>query len=114
MTRCAVTEAAWQQTVLDGAHACGWRSMHVRRSQGRRAGQPAWQTTTSCAGWPDLILWRPGELLAVELKSNRGTLTRDQQAVLGSLERAGVETHVWRPRDWDRVRARLARQERAP
>ena len=50
--------------------------MTVRPSVGRRGGRPAWQTTTSIAGWPDLAcLWRPGQLLLVELKTDRGRLS---------------------------------------
>lgn len=105
-----MSEAQWQQLVLDVAHINGFRSMHVRRSVGRRRGEQAWQTATSCDGWPDLILWRPGELLAVELKSDTGRLTQVQADVLYSLAVAGADTDVWRPRDWPYVQQRLRRR----
>ena len=39
-------------------------------------------------------------ILAVELKSAKGVLTPEQRAWLERLRRAGVETRIWRPRDW--------------
>lgn len=78
--------------------------MHVRRSVVREG---RWATATSTAGWPDLVLWRPGSLLFVEVKTDVGRVTSDQRAVLDSLAAAGAEVHVWRPRDFDDVETRL-------
>ena len=102
-----MTEAEWQEQVVDLARICGWRTMHVRRSigKGRR-----WTTSTSVVGWPDLVLWRPGRIVAAELKSNTGQVTEDQAAVLASLEAAGMETYVWRPGDLDEVASVLGRR----
>lgn len=102
----AVAEADFQRTVVDLAALFGWEAMHVRRSvvRGQR-----WATATSVPGWPDLTLWRPGELLFAELKADRGRVTDDQQRVLDSLAAAGQEVHVWRPRDWPALEARLRR-----
>lgn len=101
------TEASFQAQVVDLAHLCGWRTMHVRRTVGRRNGRPAWQTATSIDGWPDLCLWRPGWFLAVELKTDRGRLTAAQAEVLASLRDAGVDVRVWRPADWPDIEATL-------
>ena len=100
----ASSETGWQHTVIETAELYGWAHMHVRKMPDGKGG---WLTPTSCAGWPDLLFWRE-RLLAVELKTNTGRLTPDQSAVLASLDAAGVETHVWRPRDWDDVTAALS------
>lgn len=102
-----ITEAQFQAQVLQLAHLCGWRSMTVRPSVGRRGGRPAWQTTTSIAGWPDACLWRPGQLLLVELKTDRGRLSPAQREVIGSLRDAGVDVRVWRPVDWPEIETTL-------
>ncbi|HEY0891272.1 MAG TPA: VRR-NUC domain-containing protein [Nocardioides sp.] len=99
-----MTEAEWQRQVLALAERHGWRSMHVRRSQAR-AGR--WSTTTSVAGWPDLLLWRPGRVVAAELKAENGALSLAQRAVLDELAEAGLEVHVWKPSDLDEVLAVL-------
>lgn len=100
-----MTEAEWQRQVLDLAALHGWRAMHVRRSQAR-AGR--WSTTTSVVGWPDLLLWRPGRVVAAELKAEGGRLSLEQRAVLDELAEAGLEVHVWRPSDLDEVVAVLS------
>jgi len=98
------SEADLQRAVVELAGYCGWKCLHVRRSLGRKR---QWQTTTSIAGWPDLLLWRPGRIVAAELKSDTGRVTPEQDAVLASLEAAGVEVHVWRPADFDAIAASL-------
>ena len=63
----------------------------------------AWRTAVAAdgAGFPDLVLAKPGRLLFVELKSENGRLSQEQArwlAALGLTERAEVK--VWRPSDW--------------
>lgn len=97
-----ITETAFQAQVLELAELLGWHGMHVRRSKVRG---DRWATATSLAGWPDLFLWHEHQrrTIAAELKTDTGRPTLEQTAVLTSLARAGVETHVWRPRDFDTV-----------
>ena len=102
-----MTEAELQAQVVQLAGLCGWRVMHVRKSVGRRGGKSAWQTTTSIKGWPDCAFWRPGCFFVAELKSDTGTVSADQKAVLAELREAGVPSFVWRPRDWDEIQAAL-------
>ena len=87
----------------------GWRCMHVRRSIGKGN---RWTTSTSVVGWPDLVLWKPGRIIAAELKSATGQVTTEQALVLASLEEAGMETHVWRPADLDEIAGVLGRRPR--
>lgn len=102
----AITEADWQQQVIDLAHLYNWRHLHVRRSIGKGR---SWQTTTNVIGWPDLVLWHESQrrVIAAELKSDTGKATPEQIEVLRSLEAAGLETHIWRPSDLERVASTL-------
>lgn len=105
----ALTEAEWQSQVVDLAHALGWTHLHVRRSIGKGR---TWQTTTNLRGWPDLFLWshrHPGLPVAAELKTDAPSSkpTDEQLEVLDGLRAAGIRAEVWRPRDFDHVRAVL-------
>jgi hypothetical protein len=103
----AATEAEFQEQVAQLAGIAGWQHLHVRRTIGRGR---KWTTSTNLAGWPDLLLWKPGRVVAAELKSDKGKTTPEQDAVLASLAAAGVETFVWRPSDWDEIAAVLGRR----
>lgn len=100
MPAVTVTETELQGQIVELARICGWRTMHVRRSLGRGR---KWTTTTSVAGWPDLVAWRPGRFIAIEVKSATGKLSDEQTDVLASLTAAGVETYVVRPADFDAI-----------
>lgn len=84
-----LTEKAFQQQVVELARALGYRCYHTYFS------------IRSERGWPDLALFKEGRFLLAELKTDKGKLTDKQVEMLADLSRAGVETHVWRPRDWD-------------
>ena len=127
-----LSEAAWQGQVAGLARFYGWRVYHA--PAGGKAGRVDREQIG--AGFPDLVLLRPPELLFVELKTDRGKTTPAQDAWLADLElvgaaitahvaeqdphrrrnlRAGhagdpaVEAHLWRPRDFADVERRLAR-----
>lgn len=98
MTVTAISENQLQQSVLDLAGYAGWHlRYHTLNSKG------------SAAGFPDLVLVRPPELLVAELKSERGKLTGPQRAWLQALDVCGIEVHVWRPADWHEIERRLTR-----
>lgn len=90
-------EDEWQEIVIELAHTLGWRHMFVRRSigKGRR-----WTTATNVKGWLDLTLWheRQQRIMFVELKTETGTASPEQLAMMASWERAGQEVYLWRPR----------------
>jgi hypothetical protein len=94
-----VREKAWQAQVIELALLYGWFVYHTYDS---RRSQP---------GWPDLVLARPttGELIFVELKTDVGRLSPAQRSWLRVLEDCNQEVHVWRPRDFEAVHARLKR-----
>lgn len=97
MTRPQMSERDWQGQVLDLAKLQGWLAYHVFDS---RRSEP---------GFPDWVLVRDRVMFA-ELKSDTGRLTAAQRHWLGRLADAGAEAHVWRPRDWDEVKAALTRR----
>lgn len=85
-------EDAWQRQVIELAQLAGWRIYHT------------WSSLHSPSGFPDLVCVRPPRIVMIELKSERGRISRPQQEWLTALERCpGVEAYVWRPRDWEAV-----------
>jgi hypothetical protein len=94
----AVLEAELQTSVIALARVMGWRVAHFRPAKTWQG----WQTPVGAdgKGWPDLLMVRPGQILAAELKSAEGTVTTNQHLWLNALESAGVPTYVWRPKDW--------------
>ena len=85
-----MTERQLQDAVKRLARLLGYRVYHTYDSR------------RSDPGYPDLVMvrTRPARYLNAELKSEAGRLTRDQAAWLSDLRAAGVEVHVWRPKDW--------------
>ena len=87
------TEAQFQVAVERVATECGW--MHYHTHDSRR----------STPGFPDLVLVRGSRIVFLELKTENGRLTDDQQAWRKALGAVGgsVEYHLFRPSDWREV-----------
>ena len=84
-----MTEKQLQAAVLKLAKLRGWMAYHTYDSR------------KSQAGFPDLVLVRPPDLLFVELKSEKGVVSLAQEDWLLRLQNASVmRTRLWRPRDW--------------
>lgn len=101
-----LTERDFQRQVTELAELRGWEYLHLRPA--RTA--DSWRTPVQGSlgkGWPDLVLARGSEVLAVELKSDRAKPTPEQVRVLSVLEHAGIRCAVWRPADWERIEAVL-------
>lgn len=91
-----MTEKQWQQQVVDAAKANNWLVYHTYDSR------------HSAPGFPDLILIRGTELLVIELKRERGTVTLDQERWLRAFSGvAGLTVVVAKPSDWETVDALL-------
>jgi hypothetical protein len=87
-----LSEAQFQRQVLDLARILGWSAYHPMLSK--------W----SERGWPDLVLCRPPRLVFIELKRETGKTTSHQDRWLYLLGACpGVETHLFRPSDFDRI-----------
>lgn len=108
----AVTEKQLQTRIIQLARQTGWRVAHFHDSR-RQVAPGKWVGDTDARGFPDLILCRPPELLALELKRELGKTTDEQRQWLNDLRRSGVETHVVRPSSEADIIARLARPRAA-
>jgi VRR-NUC domain len=98
-----VGEADYQATIVDLARLHGWWVYHPYDSR------------HSAAGWPDLTLLRPPQMVCLEVKAEAGRVTPEQAAVLGMLRRVpGVVAEVVRPSDWPKVVKLLARPASRP
>lgn len=87
----SMKEKQWMGWVVRAAQRFGWTSYHVYDSR------------KSVPGYPDLTLVRE-RVIFVELKTERGTLTKAQKEWRRKLEAAsGVEYYLWRPRHWRQV-----------
>lgn len=84
--------------VLDLAKVYGWRSYHARPAMTAKGYRTPVQGDGK--GFPDLVLVRTAELIAVELKSEKGRLTDDQQAWIDTLWSSQTPAYIWRPSDW--------------
>lgn len=93
-------EKGFQGRVLRLAKAHGWLCWH------------AFDARRSEAGYPDLCCVRPGEMFWAELKKPGGKLTQEQTVWLSLLRSAGQEVHVWLPKDWTTIEARLTAPHR--
>ena len=61
----------------------GWLDWHVLRSKGMRA------------GFPDLVLIRPPEIIWVELKAENGRVTPAQKEMHELLRECGQRVYLW-------------------
>ena len=98
------TEAAWARIVERAMDLGAWHYYHPydpRHSQ----------TILDYIAWRERVIW-------VELKTERGRLTRDrwvmdkrgrsyhvrgQLETIGDLRQAGQEVHIWRPHDFEEM-----------
>jgi len=101
-----VSEAAFQQVVIDVARWHGWKVFHPLPAQNARG---RWRTAQAGdTGFPDLVLAHPKRgVIFAELKSAIGKLSDRQQAWLDTLKQAGAEVYVWRPVDIEQIKAIL-------
>jgi len=86
-----ISERDFQQLIVDLATTFGWEHYHTLHAPG------------SDAGWPDLVLARPPQLLFVELKARRGVLSWEQRAWGDTLAACRCDWRCWKPEDWQEV-----------
>lgn len=102
----AESEEAFQTKVIQLAGYTGWRAYHPPDN---RPSTNTGRVQRVTPGWPDVVLWRPPEIIVVELKAQGGRVRPEQSVVLDELRACGLEVHVWRPSDWPAIEARLTR-----
>lgn len=94
-----VTEADHQAVIVRMAELYGWRWFHDTDPRRDRA------------GFPDLVLVRPGRLVLAELKTETGQPTTEQRqwlADLATVEGPHVAARLWRPSDMDAIERELS------
>jgi hypothetical protein len=102
-------ESYFQSQVIMLARLHGWLVMHTRAVEIRPG---VWKTPLQGhAGYPDLTLaHKTRGVIFAELKSDIGRLSEKQELWLSTLNDAGMEHHVWRPKDIQAISDRLARR----
>ena len=85
-----VSEKALLSGVMKLARLKGWLAYHTHDSR------------HSPSGFPDLVLVRDGQIVFVELKTRKGSLSPSQSQWIDALRKCAgaVQTYVWRPADW--------------
>ena len=111
-----LTEAQWQAQVILVARTFGWRVAHFRPGLNQRG---RWMTAVAGdgVGFPDLVLVheQTGDLLFAELKRDTGRLRPEQERWMKAIRAGGSQRfEVWRPRDFEQVRARLMVHHEGP
>src|SRR5262245_35245971 len=96
-----INEGQWLRYVCDLAQENGWSTYHTHTAR------------YSNAGFPDLVMMRPPEIVVAELKSKRGVVTESQMHWLMLFDACGIESYVWRPTEYEEVRSRLLQPRRA-
>lgn len=88
------------------AHACRWRAAHFRPAYtGRGFRTPV---SGDGEGFLDWIMAK-NRAMAVELKTKKDSVRPKQQEWVTAWEKAGVEVHVWWPKDWNEIVEVLAK-----
>ncbi len=89
-----MTEAEFQQQVIDLFTMCGW-SLIYHTHDSRR----------SSPGFPDLVMARAPRVIFAECKSEEGKLTSEQAKWLWELGACPdpVEVYCWRPSQWGEI-----------
>ena len=91
-TMLKLTEAQFLAQVKDLAKIYRWKLYHPFLSK--------W----SERGYPDITLIRPPRIIFAELKRENGKLTTSQQEWAELLQSCpGVEYHIWKPPDFDKI-----------
>lgn len=108
-----MTEAQFQRAVIDLARTFGWRVAHFRAAM-RQSGRWSTPVAADGAGFPDLVLARPGRVLFRELKTTSGSVKPAQRAWLAALVAGGADAGVWRPDDWPLIERTLRGRGAAP
>jgi hypothetical protein len=103
----AITEASWQWTVVGHARRAGWFCHFVPDNLYRKSFRDKKPMDLGDKGYPDITFARNGEFFFAELKSETGVLSDDQKKWRDRILSAGIEWHLWRPRDLDNVIKRL-------
>ena len=100
MNEIKISECDFSTAVEDLLKLFGWKYHHSRPARTEHG----WRTALSGhKGFLDYIAVRSSRLLIFELKSEKGTISREQKEWIDALRETGVIVEIWRPSDWDRI-----------
>lgn len=104
--RLHISESVFQSDVMKAAKLCGWLAYHAKPAMVRKKdGGMRWLTAMSGdPGFPDTVLTKAGRVWLIELKTDSGTVSDEQQAWLDELAKCKspfVRAFVLRPKDWE-------------
>ncbi len=104
----AISEAEFLRQIIQLATLYGWWCMHQRPAM---LSSGKWVTATQGQGkgFPDLVLVRE-RVLWVEVKTDKGKCTREQDEWLSRLKAAEQETYIWRPSYWASIQLTLSQE----
>lgn len=101
-----ITEATYQEAIIQIARLYGWRVAHFRPAMTK----DGWRTAVAAdgKGYPDLTMVKPGRLIFAEIKSEKGKLSEDQANWIDAFKLVpGIEVYLWRPSQFEEVVALL-------
>ena len=97
----AMSEADWQTQIVNAARQAGWLTWH------------AYDSRRSYPGFPDLIMVRGPMLIALELKTEAGKVTVQQQEWIDALQKVRiVSADIARPHHWPDIERALTSKAR--
>ena len=103
-----ISEKLFQDQVIKIAKMQQWLVFHASPSSPRPG---VWRSDGT--GFPDLVLVSTSVpsrgVIFCELKTAEGKLSPEQEKYARALIAAGIEYHLWRPRDLDVIADRLGR-----
>lgn len=99
--RSRMSEGQFTETVIQLAKFYNWHVTHFRPAWTEHG----WRTPLSGhKGFPDLVLARGGAVLIVELKTEKGRVTKEQERW---GEQIGDQYRLWRPSNLEQIKEEL-------
>jgi len=94
------SEKMFQEKVIKLAKTAGWLVFHTPPYSPRHG---VWRSAGK--GFPDLCLTHPGKRRTIfaELKTAKGTMSKEQEDWGVALIASGAEWYLWRPADMDTI-----------
>lgn len=103
-----LSEKQYQKQITDLASIYGWRWVHFADSR-KQVKPGVFVGDKESAGFPDLLLLRPPEMVVVEVKRETGKTTEIQEEWLKDFRGCGVDAFVSRPSNFEEIMSRLTR-----
>lgn len=108
----ATCEKDYQKCIMELGWAGGWKMFHCRKVLVKMGEKCHYETPYigDGEGNPDLECIRE-RFMKVEVKFKKGRLEPEQIDRIELLRAAGIETHVWWPKDWEKAIVALRPRE---